>query len=111
MRLCKRCGGAIGEPGKAYGYAGDWCPCAEPDLPRLGDIQVIPPGVNVGDYVRDRAGITLVPMGQPSTLMTPAEFVVWLRGYFGAYGNNTKNMAQGDLTAILAKLDTLGGPK
>lgn len=24
---CDKCGGFIGEPGKAYGYAGRWCQC------------------------------------------------------------------------------------
>jgi hypothetical protein len=27
MDTCLNCGGAIGEPGKAYGYAGKWCHC------------------------------------------------------------------------------------
>jgi len=27
MDTCLNCGGAIGEPGKAYGYAGKWCYC------------------------------------------------------------------------------------
>lgn len=26
--MCTKCGGFIGEPGKAYGYAGKWCDCA-----------------------------------------------------------------------------------
>lgn len=28
MKHCTKCGGAIGEPGLAYGYAGKWCMCA-----------------------------------------------------------------------------------
>lgn len=28
MDTCLNCGGAIGEPGVAYGYAGKWCHCA-----------------------------------------------------------------------------------
>lgn len=27
---CKRCRGFVGEPNKAYGYAGQWCHCLEP---------------------------------------------------------------------------------
>ncbi len=27
MSVCANCGGFIGEPGKAYGYAGKWCHC------------------------------------------------------------------------------------
>ena len=27
---CTKCGGFIGEPGKAYGYAGKWCHCPVP---------------------------------------------------------------------------------
>lgn len=27
MDHCLNCGGAIGEPGIAYGYAGKWCRC------------------------------------------------------------------------------------
>lgn len=30
---CARCGGFVGEPMKAYGYAGQWCHCAEPKRP------------------------------------------------------------------------------
>lgn len=26
--MCKTCGGLIGEPNKAYGWAGKWCRCA-----------------------------------------------------------------------------------
>ena len=29
MDRCLNCGGAIGEPGKIYGYAGKWCYCPE----------------------------------------------------------------------------------
>lgn len=34
---CCNCGGFIGEPGKAYGYAGKWCYCATPATFRIGD--------------------------------------------------------------------------
>lgn len=27
---CTKCGGFVGEPMKAYGYAGKWCHCVEP---------------------------------------------------------------------------------
>jgi len=30
---CQRCGGFVGEPMKPYGYAGQWCHCAEPKRP------------------------------------------------------------------------------
>lgn len=26
--MCSKCGGLIGEPNKAYGWAGKWCHCA-----------------------------------------------------------------------------------
>ena len=28
MTHCLTCGGAMGEPGKSYGYAGKWCHCS-----------------------------------------------------------------------------------
>ena len=27
---CGKCGGFVGQPGKAYGYAGQWCHCEKP---------------------------------------------------------------------------------
>ena len=38
---CERCGGFVGEPMKPYGYAGQWCHCAEPVRP------VHPPKVTI----------------------------------------------------------------
>lgn len=39
---CQQCGGFIGEPGKAYGYAGKWCHCPKaalkPVSPTTGQI-------------------------------------------------------------------------
>lgn len=103
MMSCLKCGGAVGEPGKAYTYAGEWCHCPNPELPRSGEVVMVPQGTSVADFVCERSGVGSIQVGSPSTLMTPIEFVIWLRGYFAASGN--------DFDTIRAKLDTVGGPK
>lgn len=127
---CQACGGFIGEPGKVYGYAGKWCSCIHPGpfpglspfqpglLPlkpdeyeeirrkAIDDLMKQPPGrIEIGP---PPAPMTITPPTSPA--MTPAEFVVWLRGYLSAYGTPA-SMTQGDWKHIAAKLDTLGGPK
>ena len=37
--MCRACKGLIAEPGKVYGYAGDFCHCVEPKRPSLVDFQ------------------------------------------------------------------------
>lgn len=74
MNSCERCGGAIGEPGKAYGYAGKWCRCpSSPPTPA-----VPPPAPSVEDYAK---------LLSPAQILTPTAFVFWLRGYLAGRGN------------------------
>lgn len=88
MRSCAGCGGAIGEPGVAYGYAGKWCHCVRPvpnDYPHVqgfADIKTKLGGLNPAP-----GPIIALPLEKPETL-TPAEFVHWLRGYVAAQGEN-----------------------
>lgn len=113
MTPCRNCGGAIGEPGKAYGYAGRWCVCQHPNPSPLSNPFVVgAPSIGTPPHgpLKDLAAQLRLPEpAQPK--LTPAEFIIWLRGYFDAYSNNTGNMAKGDLSAILKKLDTVGGAK
>lgn len=122
MMSCRNCLGAIGEPGKVYGYAGAWCMCDKPEpfgvqTPPLNAVDWDEIRRKTSDDLKKQGGLGLAPPKRTEIAdcqlpsMTPAEFVVWLRGYFSAYGNNTANMAKGDLSDILAKLNTLGGPK
>lgn len=122
--------------GEVTGFAGQWCTCrptlADP-LAQLGSIRFGPSREKPDDWeeihrkVMDdlkKQGITSGPIGvapaptpvapkppaPPAPAMTPAEFVVWLRGVIAAHGG-AENMGQGAMQVIAAKLDTLGGPK
>lgn len=96
MNSCAACGGLIGEPGKAYGYAGRWCHCPHPipnDYPHVQGFPhiqegIMPPATKLEDLVKSQPAPT--PMAQR---ITPTEFVHWLRGYFAASGPNTLNQA------------------
>lgn len=68
--MCQKCGGLIGEPGKAYGWAGKWCLCAQQEPPR---IFVDPP---------------LVKLGPDLHL-----FMQWLRGYLDGGGSDAQRIA------------------
>ena len=98
MRSCAACGGAIGEPGKAYGYVGRGCHCPKPipnDYPHVQGFPHVQEGImppsRIEDLVKSPHGPVVV-MPPPETL-TPGEFVHWLRGYFAAGGPNTLNQA------------------
>ena len=75
MRTCSACGGAIGEMGKAYGYAGKWCCCESPRPDGWPHVTVTPGTVQ--DLWKQDASEKSV---------TPAEFMFWLRGY-AAHGH------------------------
>lgn len=97
MQTCAACGGAIGEQGKAYGYAGRWCHCPKPipdDYPKVS-------GTGVGtikDFIDTHLPPGPIIVVPPEEVLTPAAFVFWLRGYFAAGG------AQGDAKTIAAQL-------
>lgn len=129
MMSCQVCGGAVAAPGEVTGFVGQWCTC----LSRYGTKvpPALPPVPAEWEEIRRKAiddlvkqgsvGGSIGPLPAPtpaaskpptptSPAMTPAEFVIWLRGYLSAYGTPA-NMTQGDWKVIAAKLDTLGGPK
>ena len=119
MRLCQTCGGAIANtPGEILGYAGAFCGCIRPGSHKMPDEWGEMRRMAL-DELGKQSGIGIAPLAPQKpptpapapTPMTAQEFVVWLRGYFDAYNRNAGNMTQGDWKAILAKLDTLGGPK
>ena len=103
MRSCAACGGLIGEPGKAYGYAGRWCHCTKPlpnDYPHVQWFPHIREGIMPPKTLEDLAKSPLTPINTTTTFisppvatLTPGEFVHWLRGYFAAGGPNTLNQA------------------
>lgn len=100
---CAKCHRLILEPNKVYGYAGPVCGCVTPE-PKFGP----PPLLGVSDTVEVRPvyGAT-----GPEQTLPPHDFVVWLRGYFAAHGNDAGSLAKGDWAAIMAKLGTVRGPK
>lgn len=84
MQSCAGCGGAIGEPGVAYGYAGKWCHCVKPipnDYPHVTGFADIK--TKLGDLNPVPGPIVVVP---PEETLTPTAFVFWLRGY-AAHGH------------------------
>ena len=104
MRSCAACGGLIGEPGRAYGYAGRWCHCTKPlpnDYPHVQGFPeikegIMPPATKLEDLVKSRPApinTTTTFISPPVATLTPGEFVHWLRGYFAAGGPNTLNQA------------------
>lgn len=101
---CGKCGGFIGEPGKVYGYAGRWCHCI--DLKHAS-----PPIIDLNETIRrvveqkqkkESAKILAErPKAHPpidSLLMTPHDFVVWMRGFFSG---RTANPVDAKLEAVL----------
>lgn len=100
MRSCAACGGLIGEPGKAYGYVGRWCHCTKPlpnDYPHVQGFPhiqegIMPPSRTLDDLMKIPHGpIVVVP---PPEILTPTEFVHWLRGYVAAGGTNPAPIAE-----------------
>lgn len=75
MKTCLNCSGAVGEPGKAYGFAGKWCHCLSPVIARPAPI--FPP-------------LHQVDLQDPTKSASTA-FLQWLRGYLDAGG---KDMAR-----------------
>lgn len=90
MQSCAACGGAIGEPGKAYGYAGKWCHCVRPipnDYPHVKGFAEL--------RLEDLAKGPVQVMPPREETMTPAEFVCWLKGYVAAQGEHApKHLAE-----------------
>lgn len=70
--MCRKCGGLIGEPGKAYGWAGKWCHCAIEEPP--AKIERLPTFV----------------LGKPSP--DPQPFLQWLRGYLDGGGSDMQRI-------------------
>ena len=99
MRSCAACGGLIGEPGKAYGYAGRWCHCTKPlpnDYPHVQGFPHIQEGILPPKTLEDLAKSQPAPTFAPTPMaqrITPTEFVHWLKGYFAAGGPNTHTKA------------------
>lgn len=78
--MCQKCGGLIGESGKAYGWAGKWCHCAQQEPPRI--------------FVDPPAKIEPLPtfmLGNPSP--DPQPFLQWLRGYLDGGGSDMQRIA------------------
>ena len=93
MRNCLKCGNAVGEPGKVYGYAGEWCHCVDPSLdayPPVAGFPEIRPTPHLDEWIRElrknptSGPIVVMPPSEPPT--TPSELVHWLRGYATAGG-------------------------
>ena len=103
MRSCAACGGAIGEPGKVYGYVGRGCHCPHPipnDYPHVQWFPEIKEGIMPPSRIEDLVKSPLTPINTTTTFisppvatLTPGEFVHWLRGYFAAGGPNTHTKA------------------
>lgn len=98
MKICQNCGGAIGEMGVTYGYAGPWCMCGDPK-PNAPSPAPDYPNVKVWDELKPGAIITMPPPEPPTTALA---FVCWLRGYFAASGAHT--FTQGDWKRIAEEL-------
>lgn len=104
MKSCAACGGAIGEPGKAYSYAGRWCHCTQPipnDYPHVQGFPDTRPQ-KLADFVKDLKPPGPIIVVPPPETLTPAEFVSWLKGYFAAGGPHT--FTQGDWKRIAEEL-------
>lgn len=81
--MCQKCGGLIGEPGKAYGWTGKWCLCAW-----QGEGTLTAPKLFVGPPARAEPLRTLV-LGAPG----PQRFLQWLRGYLDGGGSDMQCIA------------------
>lgn len=94
MYSCQKCGGAVGEPGKAYGYAGKWCYCPEPTQPLVWQ-DGIPPRPSIADILKGPSGpiVRMPPDPQP--------FLQWLRGYLDAGGSDMGRIAA-ELNKVLS---------
>ena len=113
MTRCRNCGGAIGEPDKAYGYAGRWCVCQHPNPSPLSNPFVVgAPSIGTPPHgpLKDLAA-QLRPPEPAQPKLTPAEFIIWLRGYLAAFGGSANNMDRPAMAVIIEKLDTVGGAK
>lgn len=96
MQSCAGCGGAIGELGKAYAYAGKWCHCVRPipnDYPHVKGF------ADIKTKLEDLNPVATPPTEPP---VAPAEFVFWLKGYFAAGGPHT--FTQGDWKRVAEEL-------
>lgn len=87
MHSCEKCGGAVGEPGKAYGYAGKWCYCERPTPPHPEPVR-ISPDVLPQSLLEGLAEVRKAA-GQSSAehvKANPLFFLYWLQGYLTAGG-------------------------
>ena len=88
---CARCHGFVGEPMKAYGYAGQWCHCAEPLRPTHQ------PKINV-------TTTTTLPLTEQNTLTTEQDPEELLFNFWLAYKGETDAEKRDDIIVKFARI-------